>query len=145
MPPAHAAVVHAVFMHGRDAGIEEASRDFPHPVEAFLLHLIFAVTLLVAHHPDKLGPQSLHPGDGPLHLGEGEVEGVFGMRARVEGNDVGYGTIAAGGANACILHWTNNDAALRKQELLLLDAGVEGQSLYTADITRTVPMTGRFT
>jgi Xaa-Pro aminopeptidase len=75
---------------------------------------------------------------------EREVEGVFGLRARSEGNDVGYGTIAAAGANACILHWTRNDGALRKGDLLLLDAGVEGHALYTADITRTLPLSGRF-
>lgn len=75
---------------------------------------------------------------------EREVEGVFGLRARVEGNDVGYGTIAASGAHACILHWTRNDGALRKQDLLLLDAGVEGNQLYTADITRTLPISGTF-
>ena len=75
---------------------------------------------------------------------EREVEGVFNLRARVEGNDVGYGTIAASGANACILHWTRNDAPIRRGELLLLDAGVEGNALYTADITRTVPISGKF-
>ncbi len=80
----------------------------------------------------------------PSSTSERHVEGVFALRARVDGNDVGYGTIAASGANACILHWTRNDAALRKKDLLLLDAGVEGHSLYTADITRTVPMSGRF-
>lgn len=75
---------------------------------------------------------------------EREVEGVFGLRARVEGNDVGYGTIAAAGAHACVLHWTRNDGALKKKDLLLLDAGVEGHALYTADITRTLPISGRF-
>ncbi|MFO0596992.1 MAG: aminopeptidase P family protein [Myxococcaceae bacterium] len=75
---------------------------------------------------------------------EREVEGVFGLRARVEGNDVGYGTIAASGAHACILHWTRNDGALKKKDLLLLDAGVEGHALYTADITRTLPISGKF-
>src|SRR5207249_2204678 len=37
------------------------------------------------------------------------IEGVFNLRARIEGNDVGYGTIAATGAHACVLHWTRND------------------------------------
>lgn len=72
------------------------------------------------------------------------VEGVFNLRARVEGNDVGYGTIAASGPNACILHWTRNDRALHDGDLLLLDAGVEGESLYTADVTRTLPISGTF-
>ena len=75
---------------------------------------------------------------------EREVEGIFNLRARVEGNDVGYGTIAASGPHACVLHWTKNDGTLHKGELLLLDAGVEGNSLYTADITRTLPIKGRF-
>ena len=75
---------------------------------------------------------------------EREVEGVFNLRARVEGNDVGYGTIAASGAHACTLHWTRNDGALKKRNLLLLDAGVEGHTLYTADITRTLPIGGEF-
>ncbi|MGA9524175.1 MAG: aminopeptidase P family protein [Myxococcaceae bacterium] len=75
---------------------------------------------------------------------ERHVEGIFNMRARVEGNDVGYGTIAAAGAHACTLHWTRNDGPLKEGELLLLDAGVEGNSLYTADITRTLPINGRF-
>jgi Xaa-Pro aminopeptidase len=75
---------------------------------------------------------------------ERHVEGIFGLRARVEGNDVGYGTIAASGSHACILHWMRNDGPLKKGDLLLLDAGVEGHSLYTADITRTLPISGRF-
>jgi len=75
---------------------------------------------------------------------EREVEGTFNKRARVEGNDTGYGTIAASGANACILHWTRNDATLDRNAMLLLDAGVEGHALYTADITRTLPISGKF-
>jgi Xaa-Pro aminopeptidase len=76
---------------------------------------------------------------------EREVEGTFFLRARTEGNDVGYGTIAAAGAHACTLHWTRNDGQLRKGDLLLLDAGVEGSELYTADITRVLPISGKFT
>jgi Xaa-Pro aminopeptidase len=75
---------------------------------------------------------------------EREVEGIFNLRARVEGNDVGYGTIAASGPHACVLHWTRNDGELEPGDLLLLDAGVEGNSHYTADITRTLPISGRF-
>ena len=75
---------------------------------------------------------------------EREVEGVFNLRARVEGNDCGYNTIAASGEHACVLHWTRNTGALRPGTLLLLDAGVEAHTLYTADITRTLPVSGRF-
>jgi len=76
--------------------------------------------------------------------GERVVEGVFNLRARVEGNDVGYGSIAASGAHATILHWTRNDGPVRDGDLLLLDAGVEWPTLYTADVTRTMPVSGRF-
>ncbi len=77
--------------------------------------------------------------------GERIIEGVFGARARLEGHDVGYGTISASGPHACILHWVNNDGPVTAGDLLLVDAGIELDSLYTADITRTVPVSGRFT
>ena len=76
--------------------------------------------------------------------GERIIEGVFGARARLEGHDVGYGTISASGPHACILHWVNNDGPVREGDLLLVDAGIELDSLYTADITRTLPVSGRF-
>jgi len=76
--------------------------------------------------------------------GERIIEGVFHTRARAEGNDVGYNTIAASGAHSCILHWVDNDGAVALGDLLLVDAGVERDSLYTADITRTLPVNGRF-
>ncbi len=75
---------------------------------------------------------------------EREIEGVFNLRARMEGNDVGYGTIAAAGANACILHWTRNDAKVKAGDLVLIDAGVEAETLYTADVTRVLPVSGKF-
>ncbi|MFF8591640.1 aminopeptidase P family protein [Streptomyces sp. NPDC015220] len=72
------------------------------------------------------------------------IEGTFFLRARVEGNDVGYGTIAASGPHACTLHWVRNDGPVRSGDLLLLDAGVETHTLYTADVTRTLPVNGRY-
>jgi Xaa-Pro aminopeptidase len=77
--------------------------------------------------------------------GERVVEGVFWARARELGNDVGYDTIAAAGEHACRLHWSDDDGPVRPGDLLLLDAGVELDSLYTADVTRTIPVSGRFT
>jgi Xaa-Pro aminopeptidase len=76
--------------------------------------------------------------------GERIVEGVFYTRARLDGNAVGYDTIAASGPHACILHWTRNDGPVAAGDLILVDAGVEVDSLYTADITRTLPVSGRF-
>lgn len=76
--------------------------------------------------------------------GERVIEAAFFGRARVEGNDLGYETIAAAGSHACILHWIRNDGDVRPGELLLVDAGVEMESYYTADVTRTLPITGKF-
>ena len=76
--------------------------------------------------------------------GERVIESAFFGRARVEGNDLGYNTIAASGSHACILHWTRNDGDVKSGDLLLLDAGVEVDSYYTADITRTLPINGKF-
>jgi Xaa-Pro aminopeptidase len=77
--------------------------------------------------------------------GERVIEGAFGMRAREEGNGVGYDTIAAAGRHACTLHWIRNDGPVRQGDLVLIDAGVEVDTLYTADVTRTLPVSGRFT
>ena len=63
----------------------------------------------------------------------------------MEGNAVGYETIAASGEHATTLHWTDNDGQVRAGELVLVDAGVEVDSLYTADVTRTLPVDGTFT
>ncbi|KGG14798.1 MULTISPECIES: aminopeptidase P N-terminal domain-containing protein [unclassified Prochlorococcus] len=56
-----------------------------------------------------------------------------------------YGSIVAGGKNACILHYTLNNAVLNDRELLLIDAGCSLDDYYNADITRTFPVNGRFT
>ncbi|MGW0789979.1 aminopeptidase P family protein [Streptomyces sp. NPDC002911] len=72
------------------------------------------------------------------------IEGTFFLRARVDGNDIGYGSICAAGPHATTLHWVRNDGAVRSGELLLLDAGVETNELYTADVTRTLPINGTF-
>ncbi|MEK7836034.1 MAG: aminopeptidase P N-terminal domain-containing protein [Pseudomonadota bacterium] len=55
-----------------------------------------------------------------------------------------YTSIVAGGANACVLHYVSNDAVLNAGDLLLIDAGCELDG-YAADITRTFPVSGRFT
>jgi Xaa-Pro aminopeptidase len=55
-----------------------------------------------------------------------------------------YWPIVAGGANACVLHYRDNSAPLGGGDLLLIDAGCEVEG-YAADITRTFPVSGRFT
>jgi Xaa-Pro aminopeptidase len=54
-----------------------------------------------------------------------------------------YSPIVAAGANACVLHYVENDAVLRDGDLLLIDAGCELDG-YASDITRTFPVSGRY-
>ena len=54
-----------------------------------------------------------------------------------------YSPIVAGGANACVLHYVANNATLRAGDLLLIDAGCELDG-YASDVTRTFPVSGRF-
>jgi len=68
------------------------------------------------------------------------LEYVFGVMGAER---IGYGSIVAGGDNACILHYVENDQPLRDGELLLIDAAAEYRHL-TSDITRTFPVNGRF-
>jgi Xaa-Pro aminopeptidase len=76
--------------------------------------------------------------------GERVLDAAFYGRARILGNDLGYNTIVGAGSHACVLHWTRNDGDLHPGELVLIDAGVEMESFYTADITRTFPINGKF-
>ena len=100
------------------------------------------------HRGDPAGLRGCHRATcrGPSRTARGEriVEGTFNRRARADGNAVGYDTIAASGPHACILHWTRNDGPVVPGDLILIDAGVEVDSYYTADITRTLPVDGTF-
>lgn len=83
--------------------------------------------------------------DRVLEHGERWIEGTFFRRARAMGNDLGYDSICAGGSHATTLHWIDNTGAITPGDLVLLDMGVEGHNLYTADVTRTLPVSGTFT
>ncbi|GAA4696431.1 aminopeptidase P family protein [Nocardioides conyzicola] len=83
--------------------------------------------------------------DRALEYGERWVEGTFFRRARAMGNDIGYDSIVGGGKHATTLHWIDNTGPITPGELVLLDMGVENTSLYTADVTRTLPVDGTFT
>lgn len=77
--------------------------------------------------------------------GERVIEGAFAAVAREYGNGLGYETISAAGNHANTLHWIDNSGPVKRGDLVLIDAGIEVDSLYTADITRTVPASGKFT
>lgn len=71
-----------------------------------------------------------------------EAELVHEFMAR-GARSVAYSSIVGGGANACVLHYTSNDAVLRDGDLVLIDAGAEYRG-YASDITRTFPVNGSF-
>ncbi|MCW2814348.1 MAG: Xaa-Pro aminopeptidase [Nocardioides sp.] len=82
--------------------------------------------------------------DRVLEFGERWIEGTFFRRARAMGNDIGYDSIVGGGSHATTLHWIDNSGPITPGTMVLLDMGVEGRNLYTADVTRTLPVDGRF-
>lgn len=76
-------------------------------------------------------------------LQEYEVEAEFRHEFRRNNAWASYSPIVAGGANACVLHYGDNNAELKDGDLLLIDAGCE-LNYYASDITRTFPVNGRF-
>lgn len=81
----------------------------------------------------------VRPGAGEWEI-EAEVEGEFRRRGAIGPS---FSTIAGSGANACVLHYTENSKRMEAGDLLLLDAGAEWR-MYSGDITRTVPVSGNF-
>jgi Xaa-Pro aminopeptidase len=80
-----------------------------------------------------------HPG-----VRECEIEAEYAYEFIRAGGRFAYTPIIAGGANACSLHYIANSKACRKGDLLLLDVGA-AYANYNADLTRTIPISGRFT
>ena len=78
-------------------------------------------------------------------LNERQVQAVIEQHFLEQGaRGPAYGSIVAGGDNACVLHYTANNAELRDGDLLLIDAGCSLPDYYNGDITRTFPINGRF-
>jgi Xaa-Pro aminopeptidase len=79
-------------------------------------------------------------------LSERQVQAVIEQHFLEQGaRGPAYGSIVAGGDNACVLHYTANNDQLRDGDLLLIDAGCSLSDYYNGDITRTFPINGRFT
>ena len=78
-------------------------------------------------------------------MNEAEVQAAIEAHFRAAGaRGPAYGSIVAGGDNACVLHYTANTAPLQDGDLLLIDAGCSVDDYYNGDITRTFPVNGRF-
>jgi Xaa-Pro aminopeptidase len=76
-------------------------------------------------------------------LMEYQIESVFLQTFKEAGGEPAYPSIVGGGANGCILHYTENSEELKDGDLLLIDAGMENEG-YASDITRTFPVNGKF-
>jgi Xaa-Pro aminopeptidase len=84
--------------------------------------------------------RSVKPG-----MNEYQIESLMESYMRHEGaSGVAYNSIVGGGENACILHYVENNCPLKDGDLLLIDAGAQYKG-YASDITRTIPVNGRFT
>jgi Xaa-Pro aminopeptidase len=97
-----------------------------------------AVEISVEAH--NLAQQLTQPGRYEYEI-QAEMERVFRWRG---GLGPAYPSIVAAGANACVLHYTENNQQMQAGDLLLIDAGC-AYGYYNADITRTFPVAGRFT
>ena len=103
-----------------------------------LLRLREAARISAEAH--ELARQVVRPG-----LNERQIQAVIEHHFLEQGaRGPAYGSIVAGGDNACVLHYTANNAALRPGDLVLIDAGCSLGDYYNGDITRTFPINGRF-
>ncbi|HVC22587.1 MAG TPA: aminopeptidase P family protein [Candidatus Dormibacteraeota bacterium] len=152
LPQTLTAYDHGVVLRGVDPKVDQLAADLAGPDEE-LSHQLSEMRLVKDPLEVKLVEEACDlTRQGfedvvralPTARTERDVEVAFFARARVAGNDTGYSTIAAAGSHATILHWSRNSGAVRPGDLLLLDAGVESNRYYTADVTRTLPISGRF-
>ncbi len=120
----------------RSAPIMHAIRAIKHPIELELMQKACDIT--------KAGVERLlkfiKPGVWEYEL-EAELLHEF-IRSRSKG--FAYTPIVASGANACVLHYIENNAQCKDGDVLLLDVGAEYAN-YASDLTRSIPVNGRFT
>lgn len=84
--------------------------------------------------------KAMHPG-----MSEAEVQGIHEfVFKKYNAEDIGYPSIVGSGNNGCTLHYVNNNRVDIKKDLVLMDLGAQYRG-YTADVTRTIPASGKFT
>ncbi len=131
---------------GRKAGLGPATIVDAHAFLAEYRLVKTADELALMRHGAKItgeahvaAMQQVRPG---MH--EYEIQALLEYTFRRHGAwSWAYGTIVAGGANACILHYVDNDAPFADGELMLIDAGAEIEG-YATDVTRTTPVSGKY-
>ncbi len=99
--------------------------------------LVQAADVTVKAHQYVL--QTVQPGLAEYEV-QAEIEYIF----RRNGMSPGFPSIIGSGPNSCLLHHTRNDRVLEDGDLLLMDVGASSLGGYTADVTRTIPVNGRF-
>lgn len=115
-------IIHEMRLHKTDEEIEKMQKAADIAAEAHMLAM-----------------KKVSPG-----MNEYQVEALMEAYMRDNGaTGVAYNSIVGGGENATILHYVENNADLRKGDLLLIDAGAEYEG-YASDITRTFPVNGKF-
>jgi Xaa-Pro aminopeptidase len=108
-----------------------------HKTKAEIIMLQHAAS--VTSHAHRSVMEKLAPG-----MMEYEIEAELHYQFAVRGvRESAYPSIVGGGANACIFHYVENDQRLRDGDLVLIDAGCE-YGYYASDVTRTLPVNGRF-
>ncbi len=95
-----------------------------------------AAKVAVTAHRDAL--RLVRPGNT-----EFQVEAEFLRSIRSQGAEPSYPAMVASGINACVMHYQANQSTLKEGDLLLIDAGAE-VACYASDVTRTVPVSGRY-
>jgi Xaa-Pro aminopeptidase len=94
----------------------------------------------IAVEAHKYAQEIAQPGRYEYEI-QAEMERIFRLRG---GMGPAYPSIVASGANACVLHYIENNRQMQDNELLLIDAGC-AYGYYNSDITRTFPVGGKFT
>lgn len=121
------------FLHVRD--IPHAMRLIKTPAEIEIIKKALSITKNAHHQAMRMKKEGLY---------EYELQAMFEYEFKRNGaySDA-YTTIVAGGDNGNTLHYVENSQRLKKGELILIDAGCEYE-MYASDITRTIPVSGKF-
>ena len=120
----------------RSAPIMTALRTIKHPIEIAQMRQACAITKTAFENVLHM----LKPGTMEYEVEAEVLRSFIANRA----NGPAYNSIIASGANACVLHYNNNNQPCQAGDLVLMDFGAEYAN-YAADMTRTVPVSGRFT
>ncbi|MGZ6555161.1 MAG: aminopeptidase P N-terminal domain-containing protein, partial [Bacteroidia bacterium] len=116
-------------------GLTASLREVKQPEELELMHKAIGMTV-VAHYELM---KALEP-----EMKEYQAQAIVEYMFKKQGSEyVGYPSIVGGGENSCILHYETNRKKLEGGDLLVIDAGAEYHG-YTADVTRTLPVSGKF-